>query len=147
MSAKEQDWTDVYREGGAWLGAARSHIQCKVPNGERVIWGSLESVHTTVRVLEEIAARAAAAERAEQRATIRDLKAQLETARKEALHEAYLIATNESSRLFSEFQKNEAAGANYQASLDLKAYQESRKIIEAIRALARGEGKGGADAS
>lgn len=50
--------------GGQWLGAARTWMQCKATNGERVTWGSddlLQGVTLTPRIVEGLAAIVASA--------------------------------------------------------------------------------------
>jgi hypothetical protein len=51
--------------GGEWLGTVRNFIQCKVINGEHVIWGSHDALEfrrtLTVSDLEHLASRIAAA--------------------------------------------------------------------------------------
>jgi hypothetical protein len=53
---------DLAREGGNWLGDARSWVQRKKHNGERVTWGSGDVLHPpmTIREVEEVASEAAA---------------------------------------------------------------------------------------
>ena len=56
--------TLLARQGGAWLGAARTWMQTRFKNGERVTWGSndpLEGAPVTVADIEAVAACAAAA--------------------------------------------------------------------------------------
>lgn len=57
------DPLQLRREGGAWLGAARSWLQWHTRNGDRVTWGSTDAVDKTftVRDVEELAAEVAAA--------------------------------------------------------------------------------------
>jgi hypothetical protein len=50
---------ELLKKGGSWLGEARSYLQWNVPNGDRVIWGSQEPVHITVKQIEELAAHVA----------------------------------------------------------------------------------------
>jgi hypothetical protein len=57
--------TVVMNEGGPWLGALRTWIQSNIQNGENVIWGSNVAIQTTPRKLEEAAAKAVAADRAD----------------------------------------------------------------------------------
>jgi hypothetical protein len=56
---------DILKEGGAWLGAARSWLQCRKRNGEHVKWGSQDVLDPpmTVRECEEMVAEAIQAER------------------------------------------------------------------------------------
>jgi hypothetical protein len=49
------------KKGGAWLGAARSYLQWHVPGGDQVTWGSEQSVHITIRQIEQMASEIAAA--------------------------------------------------------------------------------------
>jgi len=50
--------SEFTKQGGTWLGAVRSHVQCKFRNGERVTWGSNDILepHVTIGQVEEIAA-------------------------------------------------------------------------------------------
>lgn len=50
--------SDLLRKGGEWLGAARSWIQRKAVNGERVTWGSNDVLEMSVTVsqIEDLAA-------------------------------------------------------------------------------------------
>jgi hypothetical protein len=49
------------QKGGKWLGVARSYLQCKAMWGDRLIWGSQDSVTLTVKQIEELASEVAAA--------------------------------------------------------------------------------------
>lgn len=62
---------DLLRKGGEWLGAARNWIKWNCHNGDRVTWGSTDllSPVLTVRDVEELAARAVAADRNARRET------------------------------------------------------------------------------
>jgi len=53
---------EILREGGSWLGAARTRLQSH-GNGDRVTWGSDDVIQPplTVRQVEEIVAEAVAA--------------------------------------------------------------------------------------
>ena len=57
---------ELMNRSGEWLGAARAWMQRKKLNGSRVTWGSMEILQppVMVREIEEVAAYAAAAERA-----------------------------------------------------------------------------------
>jgi hypothetical protein len=48
------------QSGGAWLGAARSHLQ-RTPRGDHLIWGSAMPVSITVAEIEELALAVATA--------------------------------------------------------------------------------------
>lgn len=54
--------SELAREGGRWLGAAREWVQRKKLNGERVTWGSADVLEPpmTMRQVEDVAAEAAA---------------------------------------------------------------------------------------
>ena len=54
---------ELMRQGGKWLGAARTWIQWHCVNGEQVIWGSHDELKPTLTVkdVEELAADVAAA--------------------------------------------------------------------------------------
>lgn len=52
---------ELSRQGGSWLGTARTWLQSNVMNGDRVTWGSGEILHMTVAQFEEAAAHIAAA--------------------------------------------------------------------------------------
>jgi hypothetical protein len=60
--------SELLRQGGEWLGAARSWMQRQARNGERVTWGSDDVLETSlsVRDVEELAADVAAAAMREQ---------------------------------------------------------------------------------
>jgi hypothetical protein len=55
--------TPFLTSGGPWLGACRDWIKCKVRNGERVTWGSLDRLECdfTVSMLESLAQTVAVA--------------------------------------------------------------------------------------
>ncbi len=53
----------ILREGGPWLGAARSYLKQHVRGGETCIWSSEERLSLSVRQIEELAAAAVAADR------------------------------------------------------------------------------------
>lgn len=55
----------VQKEGGEWLAAVRRRIQSRFINGERIIWGSTDTLQPPARVidLEEIVAYAVAVDR------------------------------------------------------------------------------------
>lgn len=52
--------SEYTKQGGTWLAAVRSWIQCNCTNGSKVTWGSNDvlSPNITVKQIEEIAARA-----------------------------------------------------------------------------------------
>lgn len=54
--------SDLLRQGGEWLGVARSWLQWHTRNGSRVAWGSNTALEPplTVRQVEELAAYVAA---------------------------------------------------------------------------------------
>lgn len=52
---------NLMKEGGDWLGSARSYLQSHVKNGEHVRWGSGDLVTMTVQQYEEAASHIAAA--------------------------------------------------------------------------------------
>jgi hypothetical protein len=54
---------ELSKKGGKWLGAARSWLQSNTHNGDRVTWGSSETLvpHLTVKDVEDLAAHVAAA--------------------------------------------------------------------------------------
>lgn len=56
------------KQGGDWLGAARSWMQSNVQRGDTLSWGSSETVHIPFCKLEEMALRVAAAAVAADRA-------------------------------------------------------------------------------
>ena len=49
------------KQGGDWLGAARSWMQSNVQRGDTLPWGSSETVHIPFCKLEEMALRVAVA--------------------------------------------------------------------------------------
>jgi hypothetical protein len=51
--------SEYTKNGGPWLGAARSWVQWNCYNGERVTWGSNDVLEPpiTIRQVEELAAR------------------------------------------------------------------------------------------
>lgn len=51
---------ELSREGGSWLGTARSWLQSHVNNGDQVRWGSAEPITMTVQQFEDCAAFIAA---------------------------------------------------------------------------------------
>jgi hypothetical protein len=59
--------SELLKEGGPWLGAARAWLQWNKHNGSDVIWGSEDTIKPTmtVRDCEELAAAAVAADRME----------------------------------------------------------------------------------
>lgn len=83
---REQSWLEAavdldkeLQKGGEWLGAARNWMQCKVPRGDTLTWGSGEAVSIPFCKLEELAlvtAKAAVlADRKARRSRIEKLKA------------------------------------------------------------------------
>ena len=49
--------------GGPWLGAARRYLKAHVWDGDRVIWGSEDTLIMTARQIEELAEAAVVADR------------------------------------------------------------------------------------
>jgi hypothetical protein len=62
--------SELLKEGGPWLSAARTWLQWNKINGSDVIWGSDDAIKPTmtVRDCEELAAAAVAADRMEREA-------------------------------------------------------------------------------
>lgn len=62
-----ETYVQVLKEGGSWIAAVRTAIQTNFKNGERVAWNSNDILEpcVTVAQIEEIAARAVAADRRE----------------------------------------------------------------------------------
>lgn len=75
-SKRERVWAhDLLRQGGAWLGAARSWLQhkrtTKGVHGDQVTWGDENAIFAlSARAVEEVAAEAAAAAFNEERERI-----------------------------------------------------------------------------
>ena len=57
------------KTGGSWLGAAREYLQWNIKDGDRVTWGSQDTITMTVAQFEEAAACIAAAAITENRAS------------------------------------------------------------------------------